>query len=348
MTSTPADKVNELLTVDDLSVHFFTEDGVGRAVDGVSFDIGRRETFCLVGESGCGKSVTALSIMRLVPSPPGRVVSGRILFDGTDLLALPRRRMREVRGNHISMVFQEPMTSLNPVFTVGAQVVEAVRLHTGAGRAEAREIALEMLRRVRLPDPERRLGEYPHQMSGGMKQRVMLAMALVCTPDLLIADEPTTALDVTIQAQILALLGELTAELGMTTMLITHDLGVVAEVADRVAVMYAGRIVEYGGVRAIFHEPLHPYMVSLFKSRPAVGAAGERLNVIPGRVPDPRHHPDGCRFHPRCYMARPECAAVTPELRRIRQDHWAACIRLDGYETALPFRATAAGAVPGQ
>jgi len=334
---TEATNGEALLRVQDLAVHFFTEDGVARAVDGVSFDIRPRETFCLVGESGCGKSVTALSIMRLVPSPPGRIVSGRILLDGTDLLSLAGPAMRGVRGRRISMIFQEPMTSLNPVFTVGNQVVEAVRLHRGVGRRQAREIAVEMLERVRIPEPKMRMDEYPHQMSGGMKQRVMIAMALVCRPELLIADEPTTALDVTIQAQILDLIEDLCREMGMSMMLITHDLGVVAEAADTVAIMYAGRIVEYADVRTIFGEPLHPYMVSLFKSMPTLGSAGRRLDVIPGRVPDPRRYPSGCRFHPRCYMASTECAATDPTLREIRPGHWAACLRLEGYETAPLF-----------
>jgi oligopeptide/dipeptide ABC transporter ATP-binding protein len=339
-------KEEPLLSVRDLAVHFFTEDGVARAVDGVSFDIAPRETFCLVGESGCGKSVTALAIMGLVPSPPGRVVSGRITFQGENLLESSRERMRRIRGNQISMIFQEPMTALNPVFTVGNQISEAVRLHRGVGGREARDVALDMLEKVRIPEPAMRLTEYPHQMSGGMIQRVMIAMAMVSRPALLIADEPTTALDVTIQAQILALANQLTTELGMSTMLITHDLGVVAEVADTVAVMYAGKIVERSDVRTIFHDPLHPYMVSLFKSLPTVGSADRRLDVIPGRVPDPRHHPSGCRFHPRCDIAAAECAEVEPELRMMKPGHWAACIRLDGYEDAP--RATELTAATGQ
>ncbi len=320
-----------LLSVKDLSVQFNTEDGVAHAVDGVSFSIGRRETFCLVGESGCGKSVTALSIMRLVQTPPGRIVSGEILFDGRPLLDLPPAAMRDVRGNHIGMIFQEPMTALNPVFTVGNQVTEAVLRHRRVSRREARALAEEMLGVVRIPQPAQRMDEYPHQLSGGMQQRVMIAMALVCNPELLIADEPTTALDVTIQARILALLEDLQEELGMSVLLITHDLGVVAEVADHVAVMYAGQIVEHADVRTIFERPLHPYMVSLLHSLPSQAKPGERLNVIPGHVPDARQFPTGCRFHPRCYMAQPGCARREPELREVEDGHTARCLRVKGY-----------------
>jgi peptide/nickel transport system ATP-binding protein/oligopeptide transport system ATP-binding protein len=314
-----------------LAVHFDTEDGVARAVDGVSFRIDRGETFCLVGESGCGKSVTALSIMRLIQSPPGRIVSGRVLFEGRDLRRQPEAEMRSVRGARISMIFQEPMTSLNPVFTVGNQIVEAIVAHRKVTTWEARRIAVDLLERVRIPEASSRFDEYPHQMSGGMQQRVMIAMALVCRPALLIADEPTTALDVTIQAQILDLLLDLQEEMGMSVLLITHDLGVVAEVADKVAVMYAGKIVEHADANVIFADPLHPYMVSLFRSLPVLGAQKERLDVIPGQVPDPRRFPSGCRFHPRCYMAVPECATIDPELREVKPRHLAACIRLDGY-----------------
>ena len=320
-----------LLEVRGLKTHFFADRGVARAVDGVSFDVRRRETFCLVGESGCGKSVTALSILRLVPSPPGRIVEGQIKLNGQDLLALPQARMQGIRGNQISMVFQEPMSALNPVFTVGNQIVEGIRRHRSVGRGEAREIAVDMLERVGIPDAPERLGDYPHQLSGGMQQRVMIAMALVCRPDLLIADEPTTALDVTTQAQILDLLLELQEDLGMSVLLITHDLGVVAEVADRVAVMYAGRIVEQADVQTIFERPAHPYMVSLLESLPVLNERRERLNVIPGSVPEARRYPSGCRFHPRCFMAAPQCSEVDPELRRVAAGHGAACIRLPGY-----------------
>jgi len=320
-----------LLEVRDLRVQFGTEAGVARAVDGVSFNIGRRETFCLVGESGCGKSVTALSIMRLVQTPPGRIVSGEVLFDGRALLSLSAAAMRDVRGNHIGMIFQEPMTALNPVFTIGNQITEAVLRHRRVGRREARALAREMLQTVRIPEPAQRMEEYPHQLSGGMQQRVMIAMALVCRPELLIADEPTTALDVTIQARILALLADLQEKLGMSVLLITHDLGVVAEVADHVAVMYAGQIVEHADVRTIFERPLHPYMVSLLHSLPSKAKPGERLNVIPGHVPDARQFPPGCRFHPRCYMAEPACAQYEPELREVEGGHTARCMRLEGY-----------------
>ncbi len=323
-----------LLDVRDLATHFFTEDGVARAVDGISFSIGRGETFCLVGESGCGKSVTALSIMRLVQCPPGRIVSGSVLFEKKDLVQLPLSRMRAVRGARISMIFQEPLTSLNPVFTVGNQIVEAITAHRKVPPRAARALGVELLDKVRIPDPEQRFGQYPHQMSGGMLQRVMIAMALVCRPALLIADEPTTALDVTIQARILDLLKNLQGEMGMAVLLITHDLGVVAEVADRVAVMYAGQIVESADVKSVFRQPLHPYMISLLKSLPKMDLEQGRLDSIPGQVPDPRRFPGGCRFHPRCYQAVPDCARIAPELREIAPGHWAACIRLKGYWAA--------------
>ncbi len=323
-----------LLDVQGLVTHFYTEQGVARAVDGVSFSIRRGETFCLVGESGCGKSVTALSIMGLLPSPPGEVVAGRIEFEGRDLLAMSPAEMRDMRGRRISMIFQEPMTALNPVFTVGNQIVEAIKVHRGLGGREARAMAVELLDRVRIPDPAQRIHEYPHQMSGGMLQRVMIAMALALRPSLLIADEPTTALDVTIQAQILDLLRDLQSEMGMSVLMITHDLGVVAQVADTVAVMYAGRIVEHGDAGAIFGRPQHPYLVSLFRSLPVMGQKRGRLEVIPGHVPDPRRFPSGCRFHPRCYMAADECARTDPELREVQPDHAAACIRLPGYWSA--------------
>lgn len=320
-----------LLSVRDLRVYFTTEQGIARAVDGVSFDVKKGETFCLVGESGCGKSVTALSIMRLIPAPPGRIVSGSVLFERRDLTALPQSEMRAVRGAQISMVFQEPMSALNPVFTVGNQITEAVRIHQGVSGRQARDIAIDMLERVRISEPRQRFGEYPHQMSGGMLQRVVIAMALVCRPSLLIADEPTTALDVTVQARILDLLKELQQEMGMSVMMITHDLGVVAQVADRVAVMYAGQIVETADVATVFGEPMHPYMLSLMKSMPVLGRADEKLSVIPGHVPDPRRFPPGCRFHPRCHLAVPYCTNHEPELREVRHGHRAACMRAGGY-----------------
>ncbi len=302
-----------LLQVRDLATHFRSEGRTIRAVDGVDFDIRKGETLGLVGESGCGKSVTALSIMRLIPDPPGRIVRGRILLEGRDLLSLKESEMRRVRGNRISMIFQEPMTSLNPVFRVGHQIAEAAMLHLGLSRREAREKTVEMLARVEIPAPAERFHEYPHQISGGMKQRVMIAMALVCNPSLLIADEPTTALDVTIQAQILRLMRDLQAEFGMSILLITHDLGVVAQAAHRVAVMYAGNLVEAADVRSLFAAPLHPYTQALLESIPKLGEKRRRLPVIPGEVPDPAAFPPGCRFHPRCPRASEVCRKRPPE-----------------------------------
>ena len=315
-----------LLRVDDLKTHFFTDDGVVRAVDGVSFELRAGETLAVVGESGSGKSVTALSILRLVPQPPGRIVGGRMIFRDRDLLALRPAEMRQIRGKEISMIFQEPMTSLNPVFTCGEQVIETLMLHDKLDRRAARVRAIEMLRRVGIPVPEQRVDEYPHQMSGGMRQRVMIAMALACRPSILIADEPTTALDVTIQAQILELLKQLQRELGMAVLLITHDLGVVAETADRVAVMYAGQIVESCRVHAVFRRALHPYTAGLQASLPRLGLRQERLRVIPGSVPNPVRFPAGCRFHPRCPVADPRCLA-DPPVRTFDGDHLSRCWR---------------------
>jgi len=278
-----------------------------------------------VGESGCGKSVTALSIMRLIPSPPGKIVDGRIIFDGKNLLELSESEMRRIRGNRISMVFQEPMTSLNPVFTIGNQIAEAVMLHQHVDKKAALERTIEMLAKVGIPDPESRVHEYPHQMSGGMRQRVMIAMALVCNPDLLIADEPTTALDVTIQAQILDLLTELQREFGMSILLITHDLGVVAEMADYVAATYAGKIVERAEVHELFENPLHPYTQGLFRSRPRLGATKGKLSVIPGMVPNPTEFPKGCRFAPRCPLADEKMKDEEPPLEEKRPGHLVAC-----------------------
>jgi oligopeptide/dipeptide ABC transporter ATP-binding protein len=314
-----------LLDVRDLRTHFFTDDGVVRAVDGVSFRVRRGKTLGVVGESGCGKSVTALSVMRLVP-PPGRHVGGRILFEGRDLATLPEPEMRAVRGRDIAMIFQEPMTSLNPVFTVGYQIMEAIRTHLPVSRSEARRRAVELLEKVKIPAAARRVDDYPHQMSGGMRQRVMIAMALACTPRLLIADEPTTALDVTIQAQILDLLRELQQEFRMSVLIITHDLGVVAEVADEVAVMYASKIVEYAPARELFREPLHPYTVGLLRAIPRLDTPkAEKLSVIPGTVPNPLRFPSGCAFHPRCPLAVDRCREVEPRLRELRPGHWVAC-----------------------
>ena len=318
---------NPLLEIRDLSVHFFTEEGVVRAVENVSFEIHPGEILSLVGESGCGKSVTGLSLLRLILSPPGQIVSGEILFDGRNLLQLEEKEMERVRGNEISMIFQEPMTSLNPVFTIGDQIMEAILLHQGLDKTEARKRTIEMLDRVKIPSPEMRIDAYPHQLSGGMRQRAMIAMALSCQPKLLIADEPTTALDVTIQAQILQLLKETQKGMGMAVMLITHDLGVVSEIADRVAVMYAGRIVEVAPIEAIFGQMRHPYTKGLQASIPQLQERRRRLNAIPGQVPNPMDLPVGCKFHPRCYLMIKECKKEEPPLLQINGDHYSRCIR---------------------
>jgi peptide/nickel transport system ATP-binding protein/oligopeptide transport system ATP-binding protein len=318
-----------LLKLENLQTHFFTDDGVVRAVDGVSYEIYPGETLAVVGESGSGKSVTALSILKLVPSPPGRIVGGRILFQGRDLAGLSTEEMRKIRGKEISMIFQEPMTSLNPVYTCGEQIIEAVVLHEHVDRRTARVRAIEMLQLVGIPLPEQRVDEYPHQMSGGMRQRVMIAMALACRPSILIADEPTTALDVTIQAQILELLNRLQKELGMAVLLITHDLGVVAETADRVAVMYAGQVVEYCPVREAFRSTRHPYTAGLLASLPKLGVKQDTLRVIPGNVPNPARFPAGCRFHPRCPIAEERCRREEPPIRSFGPDHLSRCWRAD-------------------
>ncbi|HEX7926382.1 MAG TPA: ABC transporter ATP-binding protein [bacterium] len=322
-----------ILQIDDLKTYFFGRDRVTRAVDGVSYHVNRGETLGVVGESGCGKSVTALSILRLIPDPPGRIVGGTIKFDGTDLLGLPLSRMQEIRGNTISMIFQEPMTSLNPVLTIGFQISEAVMLHQKLSRKDAWDKAIEMLRLVRIPDPQRRAGEYPHQMSGGMRQRVMIAMALSCNPKILIADEPTTALDVTIQAQILDLILELQSKLGTAVVLITHSLGVVAETAKRVVVMYAGRKVEEASVEELFAAPMHPYTLGLMHSVPrltdALNPAKARLQEIPGIVPPLHNLPQGCVFAPRCTFATDRCRQEYPPLEQKRPGHWVACWESD-------------------
>ena len=330
-----------LLDIKGLCVSFFTEDGIARAVQDVSFFVKKGETFALVGESGCGKSVTALSIMRLIADPPGKIVAGEIYFDGRNLLKLSDQRIRAVRGNRIAMIFQEPMTSLNPVYTVGEQIVEVIRLHQKKEEAEAWDIAAEMLRKVGISDPAQRVTEYPHQMSGGMRQRVMIAMAISCKPELLIADEPTTALDVTIQAQILDLLDQLQEQSRMSILLITHNLGIVAERAENVAVMYASRIVELSDCQSLFDQPLHPYTQGLLQSLPRLGFTGKRLYTIPGIVPEPLRFPAGCKFHPRCPIGCNDkrCQAVEPQLRRLDSgggacpsDRWVACWYAPGYE----------------
>lgn len=338
-----------VLQIKDLAISFASdrggderrlEDSRVRAVRGVNLTIYPRQTLGVVGESGCGKSVTALSTLQLVPTPPGRYDSGEIWWSGNgqaavDLLTRDERQMCEVRGNQIAMIFQEPMTSLNPVYTIGDQILEAILLHQKVARREAVEIATDALTDVGIAAPASRLREYPHQMSGGMRQRVMIAMALACQPRLLLADEPTTALDVTIQAQILELLRELQPKREMSIMLITHDLGVVAENADVVAVMYAGRVVEYGSVNDIFARPLHPYTRGLFASMPVLGDSKHRLETIPGNVPNPAEFPSGCSFHPRCSDMNDDakCAADDPPLREIEQGHWAACWHASGHES---------------
>jgi peptide/nickel transport system ATP-binding protein len=320
-----------ILDVKGLQTVFFTNSGLFRAVDDVSFAVGRGETLAIVGESGCGKSVTALSIMRLVPDPPGRIVGGSVMLEGTDLLALDEAEMRKIRGNRISMIFQEPMTSLNPVMRIGDQITEAVRLHRAMPHKQARQLAVQMLRLVKIPEPERRASEYPHQLSGGMRQRAMIAMALACRPALLIADEPTTALDVTIQAQILALVLELQKELGMGLILITHDLGVVAQTAQRVIVMYAGKKVEEADVETLFAHPRHPYTRGLMASIPTVPLPGARTDArlveIPGMVPSLTNLRKGCAFAPRCALAIERCREQYPPLQNFGANHLAACWR---------------------
>jgi len=317
-----------LLEVDDLRTHFHTPGGVVRSVDGVSYTVRAGRTLGVVGESGCGKSVTALSILRLVPTPPGRHM-GAVRLRGTDLMRLSEREMRQIRGNRISMIFQEPMTSLNPVLTVGRQIAETVQLHQKASRADAMKRAVEMLRVVQIPEPERRVNEYPHQLSGGMRQRVMIALALACNPEVLIADEPTTALDVTIQAQILDLIKRLQKELGMGVVMITHDLGVVAESCDRVVVMYAGRKVEEADVVDLFDRPLHPYTRALMASMPAMNTASTRLTEIPGLVPAAHELGRGCAFAARCSHARERCRAEMPRLAQQGGDHVVACFAVE-------------------
>jgi len=324
-----------LLEIDNLQTHFFTAGGVVRAVDGVSWGVRTGETLGVVGESGCGKSVTALSILRLVADPPGRIVGGAIRFEGINLLELDESEMEAIRGNHISMIFQEPMTSLNPLMTIGRQISEAIALHRGLSRRDALDQAIEMLRRVHIPEPERRVEAYPHQLSGGMRQRAMIAMALSCNPKLLIADEPTTALDVTIQAQILDLMRELQETLGTAVILITHDMGVVAENADRVVVMYAGRKVEEASADDLFERPGHPYTKGLLGSLPNLevvartDARRARLNEIKGMVPSLANLPQGCSFAPRCGFATAECRAQFPPLSEHRPGHWVACWHAD-------------------
>ncbi len=327
-----------LLEIQNLRTVFRTSMGEIAAVDGVDLAVPRGRTLGIVGESGCGKSMLSLSVMRLVP-PPGRIASGRVVFDGTDLLTLPNAAMRDIRGSRVAMIFQEPMTSLNPVHTIGRQVIEAMRTHDKrASAAELRNRAIEALKRVRIPAPERRMDDYPHQLSGGMRQRVMIAMALACRPALLIADEPTTALDVTVQAQILDLLRDLQAETGMSIILITHDLGVVAEMADEIAVMYAGRVVERATATDLFAGPQHPYTLGLLGSVPRLDEDRDRLLAIEGAVPPPFALPNGCRFHPRCPFAIEACRMAQPALEEVADGHLAACLRAP-VETAVELAA---------
>jgi oligopeptide/dipeptide ABC transporter ATP-binding protein len=339
--------VEPLVKVEDLHVRYDGPEGPVRAVDGVSFELSRGETYALVGESGCGKTATSLALMRLVE--PGRITSGRVLFEGTDLLALSEKEMRRYRGGKIGIVFQEAAAALNPVMRVGAQVAEAIRIHRGLGRAEAREEAVRLLRTVALPDPERQARAYPHELSGGMKQRAMLAIALSCSPSLLIADEPTTALDVTIQAQVLALLRGLREELDLTVLLVTHDLGVVAENADRVGVMYAGSIVEEAPVGDLFESPAHPYTRGLLHSMPrsVAGSGDRRLPTLPGSVPDPARYPGGCRFHPRCDRRFEPCDLELPTDRVLDGGRRVACFLHDpAYREAVAGPVSSAGDEP--
>lgn len=309
----------------DLRTYFFTFDGVAKAVDGINFEIAEGETFGLVGETGCGKSVTALSVLRLV-DPPGRIVSGEILFEGEDLLRLKEKEMQQVRGNKIGMIFQDPMSSLNPVMTVGFQLKESIRLHKRVGEKRAEGLAIEMLGKVRIPDPSRIMTRFPHELSGGMQQRVMIGIALCCHPKLIIADEPTTALDVTIQAQILRLIRDLKQDFGSSMLMITHHLGLVSKYCDRVGVMYAGNLVEVCNVADVFSEPLHPYTKGLLEAIPRVNIERDALPVIPGRIPDIISPPTGCKFHPRCKVSGPRCPEEKPRLEEVKSGHWVACV----------------------
>jgi len=321
-----------LLEVNNLKTYFHTDKGTVKAVDGVDFTVNKGETLGIVGESGSGKSVTSESIMQLVESPPGKIEAGEIIFEGQDLLQMRPKEIRQIRGNDISMIFQEPMTSLNPVYTVGDQIAEAIQLHQGLNKEQALDKAVEMLKKVGIPAPEQRVNDHPHQLSGGMRQRVMIAMALSCNPKLLIADEPTTALDVTIQAQILELMQELKDDFDMAIMLINHDLGVIAEVCERVAVMYGGRVVEETDVNTLFKDPEHPYTEGLINSIPTIEGRAERLEPIRGIVPDPFNFPDGCKFSNRCDYAVDKCYAEEPELENVTSEHKVRCWRWEELE----------------
>ena len=324
--------MNEL-EIKDLTIHFVTRSGTVRAVNNVSFAIGKGETLGLVGETGAGKTTTALGILRLVPNPPGKIIGGEILFEGKDVMEMTEEELREMRGGSISMIFQDPMTALNPVLTVGDQIAEMIELHSDCSKSESMERAKEMLKTVGIA-PER-AGEYPHQFSGGMKQRVVIAIALACNPSLLLADEPTTALDVTIQAQVLEMIKELQEKQGTSMLLITHDLGVVAETCDKVAIMYAGEIVEYGSLEHIFNHVQHPYTKGLFDSLPSLDKDVHRLHPIEGLMPDPSNLPKGCKFHPRCPWATAECSQHEPKLSEIEPGHLVRCLLADGKERAI-------------
>ncbi len=324
---------NILLEVKDLRTYFKTEDGIVKAVDGVDYVVYAGEALGIVGESGCGKSVNALSIMRLLDEK-GQIASGEIIMDGVDILKLSESKMREIRGNDVAMIFQEPMTALNPVFTVGDQIMEAIILHQGKKKEEAKRMAIDMLKKVGIPEPDKRVDEYPHQLSGGMRQRAMIAMALSCNPKLLIADEPTTALDVTIQAQILELMLQLQKEFGMAIIMITHDLGVIAETCQRVVVMYAGKIAEYTDVRTLFKNPKHPYTWGLMNAIARLDIEQKELYNIPGIVPDPLHFPQGCKFHTRCPFADDKCKTEEPELLEVEKNHFVRCCHIDRLEEA--------------
>jgi oligopeptide/dipeptide ABC transporter ATP-binding protein len=319
-----------VLEIKGLKTYFFTDEGVVRSVDGMELTVGQGETVGLVGESGSGKSVTSLTVMGLLPKPQGRVVEGSILFEGEDLVKFSEAQMREIRGNQISMIFQEPMTSLNPVFTIGDQLVEVLRIHKSMGKNESRQRAVDLLKEVGIPRAEQIVNEYPHNLSGGMRQRVMIAIAMACSPKLLIADEPTTALDVTIQAQILDLMHKLKLENNMSILLITHDLGVVAETCDRVVVMYGGKVVEEADVETIFNAPKHPYTIGLLNSIPSMDEEVEWLESIPGNVPIPSEMPSGCKFAPRCSNAMERCKEAEPELRQIGYGHKVRCFLTEG------------------
>ncbi|WP_281486931.1 ABC transporter ATP-binding protein [Lysinibacillus sphaericus] len=318
-------KQDTVLEVKNLQTYFYSSEGVAKAVDGVSFTLQKGETLGIVGESGCGKSMTSLSLLRLVPSPPGKIINGEILLNNTDILKLSDEELRKIRGNKISMIFQEPMTSLNPVLSVGEQIAESIRLHQGLSRKEAWQKAVDMISLVGIPAPEKRAKQEPYQLSGGMRQRIMIAMALACTPDVLIADEPTTALDVTIQAQIIDIIQNLQKQLGMSILFITHDLGVVAEVCDKIAVMYAGQVVEEGTTDSLFEKPLHPYTNGLIQSLPKLYEDQEELSTIQGTVPSPYHYPSGCRYAERCPFATELCREKQPELLTIEPEKKVRC-----------------------